>query len=54
MSQEGTVKLTDRLESVIATSRMCKEVTYAELCGALEMIKFSVLQEAFDDSDDED
>jgi hypothetical protein len=52
MSDSGVGKFVSRLQSIIKASRICEEITYSELLGALEMIKFDVLQEALQDDDE--
>ena len=49
MSKEGTGKFTDRVQNVIETSRKCNEITYSEILGVLEMLKFDILQEIKDE-----
>ena len=50
---EGKVKSVDkfvnRIQSVIKASRMCNEISYAAMLGAIELIKFDILQEMLED-----
>ena len=54
MSQRGTQHLAEELTAVIERFRHEYEMTYAEVVGCLELVKYDVICESVEDDDDED
>lgn len=54
MSRRGTAHFVKEIDAVINRFRSEYSMTYAEIIGSLELVKFDVLREASDDDDDDD
>lgn len=53
MSRRGATHFVKEIEAVINRFRREYSMTYAEIIGSLELVKFDVLREASEDDDDD-